>query len=114
MRKHQALELVTDCKSAPSGFHPNLVENGIGLEKYTKLIGDGLHGNHPAYDAYVSNQLDKFKKSYDNITPEQANKFLQENLIPDLKKKITAAGQTDMNLNQYFKTTVNPGVVPNY
>lgn len=47
-------------------------------------------------------------------TPEQANKFLQENLIPDLKKKITAAGQTDMNLNQYFKSNVNPGIVPNY
>ena len=39
-------------------------------------------------------------------TSEQANKFLQES--------ITAAGQTDMNLNQYFKSNVNPGIVPNY
>ncbi|MEP7094781.1 MAG: AHH domain-containing protein, partial [Flavobacterium sp.] len=100
--------------AALDGFHPNLVENGIGLEKYTKLVGEGIHGNHPAYDAYVSTQLDKFKKTNKNITPEQANKFLQETLIPDLKKKITEAGQTDLNLNQYFKTTINPGVVPNY
>ena len=46
-------------------------------------------------------------------TPEQANKFLQENLIPDLKKKITAAGQTDRTYH-YFKSNVNPGIVPNY
>lgn len=98
--------------AALDGFHPNLVENGIGLEKYTKLVGEGLHGNHPAYDAYIKNQLDAFMATHP--TPEQANKFLQENLIPDLKKKITAAGQTDMNLNQYFKSNVNPGIVPNY
>lgn len=30
--------------AALDGFHPNLVENGIGLEKYTKLIGEGMHG----------------------------------------------------------------------
>lgn len=96
------------------GFHPNLVENGIGLKKYSKLIGEGLHGNHPAYDAYIKTQLNNFKISFNNITLEKANKFIQEVLIPDLKMKITAAGQTDMNLNQYFKTTVNPGVVPNY
>ncbi len=40
--------------------------------------------------------------------------FYKKVLIPDLKKKITAAGQTDMNLNQYFKSNVNPGIVPNY
>jgi hypothetical protein len=100
--------------AALDGFHPNLVENGIGLEKYTKLVGEGMHGNHPAYDAYVRSQLDNFKKAYSNITPEQANKFLQESLIPDLKNKIVAARGTDMNLNQYFKTTVNPGIVPKY
>lgn len=30
------------------------------------------------------------------------------------QKKIITAGQTDMNLNQYFKSNVNPGIVPNY
>ena len=55
--------------------------NGIGLEKYTKIIGKGIHGNHPAYDKYVKTQLDRFNKI--GLTPEQANKFLQEELIPD-------------------------------
>ena len=53
--------------------------NGIGLEKYTKIIGKGMHGNHPAYDKYVKTQLDRFNKI--GLTPEQANKFLQEELI---------------------------------
>ena len=37
------------------------------------------------------------------LTPEQANKFLQEELIPDLKKKIIKAKNSGMNLNEYFK-----------
>ena len=63
--------------------------NGIGLEKYTMLIGNGIYGNHPAYDKYVKTQLDRFNKI--GLTPEQANKFLQEELIPDLKEKIIKA-----------------------
>ena len=34
-------------------------------------------------------QLDRFNKI--GLTPEQANKFLQEELIPDLKEKIIKA-----------------------
>lgn len=54
-----------------------MLQNGIGLEKYTKLIGKGMHGNHPAYDK-------------------------QEELIPDLKEKIIKAKNSGMNLNEYF------------
>ena len=56
-----------------------------------------MHGNHPAYDKYVKTQLDRFNKI--GLTPEQANKLLQEELIPDLKKRIIEA----KNLNEYFK-----------
>nr|WP_314602896.1 hypothetical protein [uncultured Capnocytophaga sp.] len=42
-----------------------------------------------------------FKKNPD-ITPEQANKFLQEELIPDLKEKIIKAKDSGMNLTEYF------------
>ena len=52
-----------------------MLQNGIGLEKYTKLIGNGIHGNHPAYDK----------------------------LILDLKKRIIEAKNSGMNLNEYFK-----------
>ena len=87
--------------AALDGFHPNMLQNGIGLEKYTKLIGEGVHRNHPAYDKYVKTQLDRFNKI--GLTPEQANKFLQEELIPDLKRKIIDAKNSGMNLNEYFK-----------
>ena len=89
--------------AALDGFHPNMLQNGIGLEKYTKLIGKGMHGNHPAYNKYVNSKLNKFLKKNPNITPEQANKFLQEELIPDLKEKIIKAKDSGMNLNEYFK-----------
>ena len=36
------------------------------------------------------------------LTPEQANKFLQEELIPDLKEKIIKAKDSGMNLTEYF------------
>ena len=60
-----------------------------------------MHGNHPAYDKYVKTQLDRFNKI--GLTPEQANKLLQEELIPDLKKRIIEAKNSGMNLNEYFK-----------
>ena len=34
------------------------------------------------------------------LTPEQANKFLQEELILDLKKRIIEAKNSGMNLNE--------------
>ena len=52
-----------------------MLQNGIGLEKYTTLIGKGMLGNHPAYDK----------------------------LILDLKKRIIEAKNSGMNLNEYFK-----------
>lgn len=89
--------------AALDGFHPNMLQNGIGLEKYTELIGNGIHGNHPVYNKYVNSKLDKFLSKNPNITPEQANIFLQEELIPDLKRKIIDAKKSGMNLNGYFK-----------
>ncbi|MDR3339390.1 MAG: AHH domain-containing protein, partial [Candidatus Symbiothrix sp.] len=89
--------------AAKDGFHLNIVENGIGLEKYTKLTGEGLHGNHPAYDKFIQNKLDEFVKSNLNYSSQQANKFVQEQLIPELKTHIVRAKQSDLNLNEYFK-----------
>ncbi|MFK8264877.1 AHH domain-containing protein [Capnocytophaga cynodegmi] len=94
-------------KAAMDGFHPNMLENGLGLEKYTKLIENGMHGNHPAYDNYVRTKLEDFMLENPKITPEQANKFLQEELIPDLKTKIIEAQNSGLNLNEYFKTITN-------
>lgn len=90
-------------KAALDGFHPNMLENGIGLKKYSKLTGDGLHGNHPAYTSYILKQIEnKYPGGYYG-TPEQVNKYLQEELLPRLKELITKAQQSKMNLNEYFK-----------
>jgi hypothetical protein len=44
-------------QAAKDGFHLNIFENGIGLSKYRKSLGEGMHGNHPAYDDYVTHRL---------------------------------------------------------
>ena len=101
-------------KAALDGFHLNMVENGIGLEKYTKLIGDGLHGNHPAYDAYIRFRLNNFATSNPTYDAVSANKFLQESLIPEIKIKISEAKNSPLNLNEYFKQIVNKDIIPGY
>lgn len=94
--------------AAKDGFHLNMFENGIGLEKYKKDFDTGLHGNHPKYDDYVAHRLFEYKNDFPNYTPKMANKFIQEELIPDLHDLIELAGSTDLNLNEYFKQIVNP------
>ncbi|PBI83953.1 Fibronectin type III domain protein [Flavobacterium sp. ACN2] len=93
--------------AALDGFHPNMVENGIGLEKYSKLVGEGMHGNHPAYDAYIKDRLTKYASMNPNLTPNEANVFLQKELIPELKTYISNAKNSELNLNEYFKQVVN-------
>ncbi|MFK8299047.1 AHH domain-containing protein [Capnocytophaga cynodegmi] len=97
--KHDVIQI-----AAMDGFHLNMLENGLGLEKYTKLIGNGIHGNHPAYDIFIKSKLDEYLTKNPSLTPEQANKFLQKELIPDLKTKIIEAQKSGLNLNEYFKT----------
>lgn len=99
--------------AARVGFHPNMVQNGIGLQKYSRLIGSGLHGNHPAYDNFVLHRLNTFQRN--GFSPESANTFLVNNLIPELKNLIIKAKNSNMNLNEYFKKVANPANgIPNY
>ncbi len=93
--------------AANDGFHLNMVENGLGLKKYTKLTGEGLHGNHPAYDDFLTYKLDEFAKGKSEFTAREANDFLQTQLIPEVKTHISNAGNTQLNLNEYFKQIVN-------
>ena len=93
-------------KAAETGFHINSATNGVALEKYTKLIGDGLHANHPAYDDFIQHTFEEYvitNKGYKNITGESAKNFLENTLIPELKKHIETAKSFDGNLNDYFK-----------
>ncbi|WP_440121398.1 AHH domain-containing protein [Tenacibaculum sp. Ill] len=91
-------------KAARAGFHMNAKINGIALKKYSKLIGEGLHGNHPAYNTFVDKKLKAFIDSTSDLTPEIANDFLENKLIPELLNKIGKAKKSGLNLNDYFKT----------
>ncbi len=95
-------------KAADAGFHMNDPTNGVALEKFSRITGDGLHGNHPAYDTFVQKQLDDFQRDFPNATGQQAKDFLETELIPDLIDYIEAAkNYTGGNLNDYFKNVVN-------
>lgn len=96
--------------AAKDGFHLNTFENGIGLSKYRKSLGEGIHGNHPAYDDYVVHKLSEFKRDYPNFTPELANEHIQKNIIPHMKDLIEDASNSAHNLNEYFKQVVNPSI----
>ena len=89
-------------EAAYAGFHMNSKVNGKALQKYTKLTGEGLHGNHPQYDIYVQNRLQAFK-DLGAFEPEGAKRFLENVLIPELDQLIEAAKKSSLNLNEYFR-----------
>ena len=49
----------------------------------------------------ITNNLEKVGNKID-LTPEQANKLLQEELIPNLKEKIIKAKNSGMSSTEYF------------
>ena len=93
-------------EAAYAGFHMNAEINGKALQKYSALIGEGLHGNHPAYDKFVQKRMNDFMD--DTINPENTRKFLEEVLIPELNSLIDDAIDSGMNLNTYFRDVINP------
>ncbi|MDO5981359.1 AHH domain-containing protein [Flavivirga spongiicola] len=91
-------------EAAYAGFHMNAEVNGRALTKFTSLTGEGIHGNHPAYDKFVQKRLN----DYIGNSSEAAREFLEEVLIPELNEHIDDAVNSTMNLNTYFKEVVNP------
>ena len=77
--------------------------NSRALKKYTKLTGEGLHGNHPQYDIYVQKSFSNFKIDNPGFTPELAKDFLENELIPELDELIELAKSSGLNLNEYFR-----------
>lgn len=96
--------------AAKVGFHMNTFENGIGLSRYRKSFGQGMHGNHPAYDDYVVHKLSEFKRDNPSFTSQSANQFIQKSLIPHMRELIEDASNSTFNLNEYFKQVVNPSI----
>ncbi len=97
-------ELPVIQKAARAGFHMNAKINGIALEKYSTLIGTGLHGNHPVYNTFVEKRIQRFTDITSNLTPEIAKDYLEKKLIPELLEKIELAKNSGLNLNEFFKT----------
>ena len=91
-------------KAAKNNFHLNFFENGIDLTKYSKSLGEGLHGNHPAYTDWVTKQLSEFANDNIGYNTKEASNYLLNDLIPLLRKKIADADASGLNLNEYFKT----------
>ncbi len=93
-------------EAAYAGFHMNAKINGRALQKFSSLTGDGIHGNHPAYDKYVQKRLDDFSNGI--FDSDSAKDFLDNTLIPKLNEFIDLATDSGLNLNEYFKQVVNP------
>ena len=103
-------------KAALDGFHPNMLENGIPLTKYTSdrrhfIEFDGAgHANHPSYDKWIQKQLNDWRIAKGgNFSAEEANSFLQKRLIPQIEQHINNAkiDPSSKNLNDYFKRLLN-------
>ena len=90
-------------EAAYAGFHMNAEVNGKALQKFTKLTGEGIHGNHPQYDIYIEKLLSQFKTKNLGFTSEQAKDFLEKELIPELDNLIELAKGSNLNLNEYFR-----------
>ena len=88
-------------KAVGNGFDFNGAINGI------EGAAD-FHTNHPAYNAFVSNQLNSFQQSTGGaFTGQQAQEFLQNELVPVLRRHYNDALQSGESLNSYFKKLNN-------
>ena len=97
--------------AANAGFHMNQALNGIPLKKFRKSAAEGLkglHGNHPKYDDFVQFKIKNYIDANGSLQPEDAKKFLETKLIPELKDWIKKAEGYNGSLNDYFKFVVNP------
>ena len=56
---------------------------------------------------YIESKIIEQFPDWHTATPQQANKYLQEALIPELKSLIIKAEQSGLNLNEYFKSVNN-------
>jgi hypothetical protein len=83
--------------AALDGFHINDIINGIGLET------PSLHnGSHPNYTNYVKRQITDWVARNPGYNSRQANDFLQQELIKNVKKQIYEAQKRTKGLEEYF------------
>lgn len=78
------------------GFKFEGKENKIQLEQFSKATGKGTHGNHPKYNEQISKILDGFSEKNPNYSPEQALKFVREQ-VQNIKNIIENNSTTKIN-----------------
>ena len=78
-----------------AGFDFNSATNGIPINK-------ALHGSHPNYTEYVQKQLTNWATEHQGYNPDDARKFIQNELLPDLEKKVGDAKSKGQTLQSYF------------
>ena len=89
-------------KAADWGFHMNDKINGLGLKKFFQGVG-GIHAHHPKYNEYVFDRLREWEKLNPGYDGDAAKKFLEKELIPELKELIEKAKKSGKNLNDFFR-----------
>lgn len=91
-------------KAIKAGFHPNLFTNGLEIFK-NRANGKIFHSNHPAYDEYVKEEIEKYIKLNDKAKNTEIKNFIENTLIPDLMEKINKAWSDpkERSLNTFFK-----------
>ncbi len=79
-----------------AGLPFNSVTNGI-------PIPNKLHGSHKRYTEFVERRLNSWLKNNTGYTPDDARKFIQNELIPEMEDLIDDAIESGEKLNDYFK-----------
>lgn len=87
-------KVVQDAVDAGFGF--NSATNGF-------IIDKSLHGSHDAYNKYVLENIENWKKGVKDYSPEKAREYMQNKLIPELEKMLDKVKENKVNLNEAFK-----------
>lgn len=99
LRTHDLTQIAAHADDVP--FHMNHPVNGIGIDKYSANLPDGVHANHPQYNNYVRQRMDELQADLElefggNIPPNEASQALRD-LMDELREDILANPTTKIN-----------------
>lgn len=95
-KQHRSHDVVKEAEK--EGFNFNGPENIMEVEKYSKKLDSGRHGNHPAYNTKIKEELDNAAKK-----PGTATEQIMD-VINNTKNTINSNPQ--IKINNLFKNTL--------
>ncbi|HAD33213.1 MAG TPA: hypothetical protein DCF44_01710 [Chitinophagaceae bacterium] len=102
---HELVQIAAKANNTP--FHMNHPKNGKELKRFRLDQGDGIHGNHPAYNTKVENKLDELLEELENtyggtsnIPPDVASQRLRD-FQNDLSDLIDLHSTVKINLLEF-------------